>query len=70
MKTKRKSRARAASPEDYRQFAKESLRQCLALPVSRKRSRSVQIILARAWDKLADQTEEYRRGTSREQQAN
>jgi len=58
-KLKSKSERRAALPEEYRQFAKESIRQCLALPSRRKHSRSVQLMLARAWDKLADQTEEY-----------
>jgi hypothetical protein len=56
---------RAASPEDYRQFAAESVRRCLAMPIRRKQSRAVQLILARAWAKLADQAEELRRQHSR-----
>jgi hypothetical protein len=54
-------RQRPASPDDYRQFAVESVRRCLAIPINHKRSRAVQLILAKAWDRLADQTEEWRR---------
>ena len=60
-KMKAPSQRRAASPEDYRQFAEESVRRCLAMPASHTHSRAVQIILARAWDKLAEQTEERRK---------
>jgi hypothetical protein len=55
-----KARHRTASPSDYRRFAEESMRRCLAMPANRKRSRAVQLILARAWDKLADQAEDWR----------
>jgi hypothetical protein len=51
----------AASPNDYRRFAEESVERCLALPARRKRSRAVQLLMAKAWAKLADQTEEWRR---------
>jgi hypothetical protein len=52
---------RAGSPDDYRRFAEESVKRCLAMPTRRKHSRAVQLMLARAWAKLADQTEELRR---------
>jgi len=55
------TRYRPASPDDYRRFAEESVRRCLQMPASRKRGRAVQLILARAWDKLADQAEDWRR---------
>ena len=62
MRRNLKHRARrAVSPEDYRQFAAESVRRCLAMPIRRKRGRAVQLMLARAWAKLADQAEEVRR---------
>ena len=51
---------RAGSPDDYRRFAEESVRRCLAMPTRRKQSRAVQLMLARAWAKLADQAEELR----------
>jgi hypothetical protein len=60
-KSKTKARLQPASPNDYRRFARESVRRCLAMPANHTRSRAVQIILARAWDKLADQAEEWRR---------
>jgi hypothetical protein len=56
---------RAGSPDDYRRFAEESVRRCLAMPPRRKHSRAVQLMLARAWAKLADQAEELRRQHSR-----
>jgi len=52
---------RTVSPDDYRRFAEESVERCLALPATHKRSRAVQLIMAKAWAKLADQTEEWRR---------
>jgi hypothetical protein len=62
MRSKSKTEARhPASPEDYRRFAEESLQRCLEMPTSHTRSRAVQIILARAWDKLVDQAEEWHR---------
>jgi DNA-binding transcriptional regulator/RsmH inhibitor MraZ len=54
----RDQKRRAVSPEEYRRFAQDSIKQLFALPIRHKRSRSVQIMLARAWDKLADQAEE------------
>lgn len=59
-KTRAKSRPRNASPDDYRRFAEESVQRCFSLPASRKRGRAVQLIMARAWAKLADQAEEWR----------
>jgi hypothetical protein len=60
-KAKTERQRRPASPDDYRRFPEESLRQCLEMPARRKRSRAVQLILAKAWDRLADQAEEWRR---------
>jgi hypothetical protein len=60
-KTKARIRPPSGSPDDYRRFAEESVERCLALPASRKRSRAVQLIMAKAWAKLADQTEAWRR---------
>ena len=57
-----KTRHHPASPEDYRRFAEESVERCLAMPSNRRRGRAVQLILAKAWAKLADQAEERRRG--------
>jgi hypothetical protein len=50
----------AASPDDYRRFAEDNVRRCLALPTRRKRSRAVQLMMAKAWAKLADQAEAWR----------
>jgi hypothetical protein len=58
---KKTTQRRVASPDDYRHLAEESVRRCLAMPVNRRRSRAVEIIIARAWDRLADQAEEWRR---------
>ena len=60
-KTRVNPARRTASPDDYRRFAEESVERCLALPATHKRSRAVQLIMAKAWAKLADQTEEWRR---------
>ena len=61
MRRKAKARtSRIASPDDYRRFSEESVRRCLSLPASRTRSRAVQLIMARAWAKLADQAEAWR----------
>jgi hypothetical protein len=62
-KANRKARTgkRRSSPADYRQFAADSVRRCFALPINRKRSREVQLILAKAWAKLADQAEDWRK---------
>jgi hypothetical protein len=61
---RRKIRARTgpriASPDEYRRFAEESVERCLALPARRTRSRAVQLIMAKAWAKLADQAEAWR----------
>ena len=59
-KAKARIRPQLASPDDYRRFAEESVRRCLALPATHKRSRAVALIMATAWAKLADQTEEWR----------
>jgi hypothetical protein len=61
MSTKSKLTAHrpATSPDDYRRFAEESAQRCLEMPSNHTRGRSVQIIMARAWDKLADQAEEW-----------
>jgi len=65
---RRKSKAEAPhypiSTDDYRRFAQESVERCLAMPANHTRSRAVQIILAKAWDKLADQAEELHRHQS------
>ena len=60
MSSKPKAKQSPASPEDYRQFAAESMRQCLATPNHLRRGRMVQLLLAKAWHKLADQAEELR----------
>jgi hypothetical protein len=54
MSSKPKKQSRA-TPVDYRQFAAD----CMAMP-NRGSSQAVQLMLAKAWDKLADQTEEWR----------
>jgi hypothetical protein len=59
-KTRARIRSQSASPDDYRRFAEESVQRCLALPAARKRRRAVQLIMAKAWAKLADQAEEWR----------
>ena len=62
MRRNLKHRARrVVSPDDYRRFAEESVRRCLAMPTRRKQSRAVQLMLARAWSKLADQAEELKK---------
>jgi hypothetical protein len=55
-----RAKGRSPSPDEYRQFAAESVRRCLDMPINRKRGRAVQLILAKAWAKLADQAEEWR----------
>jgi hypothetical protein len=60
-KTKNKARRRCASPADYRRFAEEGVRRCLAMPIRQKRSRALQLMLAKAWARLADQAEDWRR---------
>ena len=57
---KAKAGPRPISPDDYRRFAEESVRRCLAMPARRKRSRAVALIMAKAWAQLADQAEEWR----------
>jgi hypothetical protein len=59
-KTRLNRDRRTASPDDYRRFAEESFERCLALPATHKRGRAVQLILAKAWAKLADQAEAWR----------
>ena len=60
-KMKTRSGPRPISPDEYRHFAEESVRRCLALPANRKRSRAVALIMAKAWAQLADQAEEWRK---------
>jgi hypothetical protein len=59
-KTTARTRPHSASLDDYRRFAEESVERCLALPATHKRSRAVQLIMAKAWAKLADQAEAWR----------
>ena len=61
MSNKRETKQSAANPDDYRQFAVDSMRRCLAMPNHFRRSRMVQLMLAKAWHKLADQAEELRK---------
>jgi hypothetical protein len=63
-KSKVEARDQSISPDDYRRLAQESVERCLAMPANHTRSRAVQIIMAKAWDKLADQAEELRRHQS------
>jgi hypothetical protein len=56
-----KAGPRPSSPDDYRRFAEESVRRCLAMPARRKRGRAVALIMAKAWAQLADQAEEWRK---------
>ena len=63
-KIKSKARPRPASPDDYRRFAEENVRRCLAMPATRKRSRAVALIMAKAWAQLADQAEAWRKDHS------
>ena len=58
-KTRLNRDRRTASPDDYRRFAEESFERCLALPAT-QRGRAVQLIMAKAWAKLADQAEAWR----------
>ena len=60
-KMRTKAGLRPNSPEDYRRFAEESVRRCLAMPARRKRGRAVALIMAKAWAQLADQAEEWRK---------
>lgn len=61
MSSKPKTKQSAASPEDYRQFAVDSVRRCLAMPTHLTDSRVLQLMLAKAWHELADQAEELRK---------
>jgi hypothetical protein len=60
MSTKPNTEQSPANPDDYRQFAADSMRRCLAMPTHLRRGRMVQLMLAEAWHKLADQAEELR----------
>ena len=60
-KMRTKDGRRVASPDDYRRFAEENVRRCLAMPARRKRSRAVALIMAKAWATLADQAEAWRK---------
>jgi DNA-binding transcriptional regulator/RsmH inhibitor MraZ len=60
MRKKATVKGRIASPADYRQFAAESVRRCIAAPNKNKRGKAVHLMMAQAWAKLADQAEEWR----------
>jgi hypothetical protein len=60
MSSEREIKQSPVSPDDYRQFAVDSARRCLAMPNHLRRSRMIQLMLAKAWHKLADQAEELR----------
>jgi hypothetical protein len=60
MRSKLETNRSPASPDDYRQFAVDSMRRCLAIPSHLRRSRMLHLMLAKAWQKLADQAEELR----------
>jgi hypothetical protein len=60
MSTKPKTKQSHANPHDHRRFAADRVRQCLAIPRHLRRSKVVQLMMAKAWHKLADQAEELR----------
>jgi DNA-binding transcriptional regulator/RsmH inhibitor MraZ len=60
-------KGRIASPAEYRQFAVESVRRCIAAPNKNKRGKAVHLMMAQAWAKLADQAEEWRMHHPRQQ---
>ncbi len=61
MRSKLEANRSPVDPDDYRQFAVDSVRRCLAMPDHLRRSRMVHLMLAKAWHKLADQAEELRK---------
>jgi hypothetical protein len=61
MRSKPRTEPSSASPDDYRQFAADNMRRCLAMPSHLRRTRMVQLMLAKAWHQLADQAEELRK---------
>jgi len=61
MRSKLGANRSPVSPDDYRQFAVDSVQRCLAMPSHLRRSRMLHLMLAKAWHKLADQAEELRR---------
>ena len=61
MRRKLEANQSPVSPDDYRQFAVDSVRQCLAMPNHLRRSKMLHLMLAKAWHKLADQAEELRK---------
>jgi hypothetical protein len=61
MRSKPETEQSSANPDDYRQFAADSMRRCLAMPSHLRRTRMVQLMLAKAWHQLADQAEELRK---------
>jgi len=61
MRSKIEANQSPAGPDDYRQFAVDSVRRCLAMPNHLRRSRIIHLMLAKAWHKLADQADELRR---------
>jgi hypothetical protein len=60
MRSKPKTEQSPANPDDYRQFAADNMRRCLAMPSHLRRTRMVQLMLAKAWHQLADQVEDLR----------
>jgi len=61
MRSKIEANQSPAGQDDYRQFAVDSVRRCLAMPNHLRRSRIIHLMLAKAWHKLADQADELRR---------
>ena len=64
MRTKSKTKQLPATPDEYRQYAVDSVRRFLAMPNHARRSKVVQLMLAKAWHKLADQAEKLRKQES------
>ena len=64
-------KGRMASPAEYRQFAAESVQRCIGAPNRNKRRKAahllVNLMMAQAWAKLADQAEEWRMHHPRQQ---
>ena len=61
MRSKPKTEQSRVNPDDYRQFAADSMRRYLAMPTHLRRTRMVQLMLAKGWHQLADQAEELRK---------
>jgi len=60
MRKKTRAKRPMASPTDYREFAAESVRRCIAVPNKNKRTKALHLMMAKAWAGLADQAEEWR----------